>query len=77
VSARTTPLVLSNRDPGDEQPALFNDPPRCTAKHCQAGDRKNLCGHDADIAAGIRDPYAPRPKGCINGYDPAAAEIPY
>jgi hypothetical protein len=69
--------TITDRDPGDEQPTLFPDPPRCTARGCQAGDRKNLCLHDADIANGIRDPYAPRPKGCINSYDPADGQIPY
>lgn len=61
------PIV--NQDPGDEQTALFTDPPKCTARGCDAGDRKNLCTHDADIADGIRDPYARRPTGCLNSFD--------
>ncbi len=49
------------------QPNLF-DPrttelPKCG--HCGT-TAKNACLHDADIAAGIRDPYARRPKQCIN-----------
>lgn len=54
-------------DPGDEQPALFPDPPVCTAKDCGAYDRRD-CLHDADIAAGIRDPYARRPRTCLNSF---------
>lgn len=55
------PIV--NRDPGDEQPTLFPDPPRCRARGCEAGDRKNLCKHDADQAHGHE--YKPRPASCI------------
>ncbi len=30
---------------------------------------KNACLHEADIAHGIRDPYAKRPAGCLNSFD--------
>lgn len=48
---------------GYGQAPLFPDPKRCTAKSCLAGDRKNLCKHDADQANGHE--YKPRPRGCI------------
>ncbi len=49
-------------------------PPTCP--HCGT-TAKNACLHSADIQAGIRDPYAPRPKGCLDRYDPKDGEIPF
>ncbi len=70
-----TPIV--NRDPGDEQPTLFAEPQPCTATGCQAGSAQNLCGHDADIHHGLKDPYALRPVQCLLAHPRADAQIPY
>ncbi len=64
-----------------EQPSLFD--PRTTemptCSHCGT-TAKNACLHEADIAAGIRDPYARRPGGCLNKFDfmvPDDQPLPY
>lgn len=60
------------------EPQLF-DPNTTERPVCPACGTvaKNLCEHDADIAAGIRDPYTRRPKGCLNAFDPAEGVIPF
>jgi hypothetical protein len=58
---------------------LFNPaetmPPKCTARDCQAGTRKNLCGYDADRDQGQL--VGKRPRGCLNAHDPSKGVIPY
>lgn len=58
------------------QPALFQHK-TCTARGCDAGDRKNLCKWAADIAHGVTDPYTPKPKTCLHRLDPADGQVPY
>lgn len=67
-----------------EQQHLFNpqttEKPRCKVRGCTAGTRKNLCMHDADIAHGVREPYARRPGGCLKKFDfmvPDDQPLPY
>jgi hypothetical protein len=69
-SSRSRPAETS-------QAALFDPPPRCGARGCEAGDRKNLCAWAADIAHGRKDPYTPKPRGCLLRTDPAEGVIPY
>ncbi len=57
---------------GSTQQTLFAEPPPCTAPGCEAGDRKNLCKHDADQARGLD--YRPRPRGCIISFQLAPDE---
>lgn len=62
-------------------PHLFdpaeNTPQTCAAGHCQAirlpGQHGPIitCAHDLDPE------HRRRPRGCLNAYDPATAEIPY
>lgn len=66
------PLV--NRDPGDEQPTLADDPGYCRA--CET-NRPSLCAHDADIAHGLIQPSSRRPSQCLNAYEPSTAPIPF
>ena len=54
---------------------LFQPPPICQEKGCPG--KSSLCQHDADIAAGIRDPYTRRPRTCLNRHDPKEGRIPF
>lgn len=64
---------LINRDPGDEQQTLEQDPGYCPA--CET-TRASLCGHDADIHHGRKTASSKRPAACLNAYDPATAPFP-
>ncbi len=62
-----------------QQPSLFD--PRTTQRpiceSCQT-TRKNLCRHDADISAGLKDPHSRRPKTCLNSAQLTANQpLPY
>ncbi len=66
--------------PDYQQDALFPPAKRCQARGCEAGDRKNLCQHDAAIAHGTKDALATRPRGCLNSFDfmvPDDQPLPY
>ncbi len=51
---------------GQEQ-TLF-DPRKTERPVCESCGTaaKNLCRHDADISAGLKDPHSRRPKTCLN-----------
>lgn len=57
-----------------EQLFVITERRKCTS--C-GSVRKNLCGHDADIAEGFISATRKRPRGCLNSYDPTTAEIPF
>jgi hypothetical protein len=71
-----TPSSSRSRPAETTQDALFEQRV-CGARGCEAGDRKNLCAWAADIAHGRKDPYAPKPRGCLLRTDPADGQIPY
>jgi hypothetical protein len=68
---------IVNRDPGDEQPGLF-DPDTTVARLCPScrTTRKNLCRHDADVRHEAIPASAKRPRGCLNAHDPTTAPFP-
>lgn len=66
-----------DRLPVQDQPALFPLADTCTVPGCQAGTRKNLCAHDADVAHGLTEPHAQRPVACLNTHPQPDANIPY
>jgi hypothetical protein len=59
------------------QEALFNadttKPAYCST--CQTS-RRNLCGHDADVAKNLIPVWATRPSTCLNRHDPNLANLP-
>lgn len=63
---------------GSEQPRLFDasttERPTCPTCGARA---KNACAHDGDIAHGLKEPLARRPRGCIAAYNPHTAPIPF
>lgn len=68
--------------PDYKQPDTLFDPRTTTPATCPScgTTAKNACEHEADIAAGIRDPYAPRPRGCLCAWDfqiPDDQPLPY
>jgi hypothetical protein len=65
------------RSPAPAQQPLFQPPAKCTATGCEAGDRRNLCAWAADIAHGRKDPYTPKPRGCLLRIDPKDGVIPF
>jgi hypothetical protein len=77
LSQSTVDFRNEERRAGNGQGSLFDPPARCGARACEAGDRKNLCRWAADIAHGRKDPYTPKPRGCLLRIDPAEGVIPY